>query len=189
MRKLCPKRMCNLLSSSQSQWTIHLCLPWIYLILNPGFEVVVRYVCNTVRPQVLNTNIILPRPSWTLHSVRWRLPVTVPPTPLRVAPPLEGRAFLQSKSFHFFLAFSQNTEDQVHLGSVTQGRHRYHPTPHMPVGNLHLRGGKPSVMQSPKFLGTTQALSQESRRGRPKTFWLLYTYISLSPTYKGTNIQ
>lgn len=68
----------------------------------------------------------------------------------------------EQHSFSFFLAFSQSTEDQVHLGSVTQGRGQCHLTPHIPPipsGVSFLLGTKHRERQSRHHV---QALSHET---------------------------
>lgn len=122
------------------------------------------------------------RPPCTLHSGN---------TPMYAKDPRHSPTYSLSEwhllwkeeSFPFFLAFSQNTEDQVHLGSVTHGRHRYHPTPHtlpVPREEPSLTGRKAQCDAVTQVLRHTSklCLSKTGRAGlKPTGFYTLNFFI------------
>lgn len=106
----------------------------------------------------------------------------VPPTPFAEWHLLWKGFPSQQECFHSFLAFSQNTEDQVHLGSVIQGRHRYYPTPHTPLvphGESSLTGQKGPCDAVAQVLRHTAKLcvSKTGQAVKPTGFIHLYFFI------------
>lgn len=88
-----------------------------------------------------------------MYTALWKTHARHAKDPLFIVPPtffLSGTSFGRKgipseQEFPFLSSISQNTEDQAHLGSVTQGIHRYHPTPHtppVPCGESLLLSGK-----------------------------------------------